>query len=198
MNVFHTREKSVLLTLFQSLIRSKLEYCCQLWVPSKIKLIDSIEQIQRSFTHRIDNTKEFDYWTRLSKLGIMSLQRRREKLIILLVWKLKNNLIPNDIDLEFAKCERNGKTKAILKPLPRVKGKLLSSYEESFLIKSAKLWNKLPSRLTEISSFAVFQLKLQNYLSFYPDLPPVQGYYHETKNSICDYRTVSYEAVFEN
>ena len=80
----------------------------------------------------------------------MSLQRRREKLIILLVWKIKNNLVPNDINLEFSKCQRNGRTKAVLKPLPRVKGKLLSSYEDSFIIKSAKLYNKLPSKLTNI------------------------------------------------
>ena len=157
-----------------------------------------LEQIQRSFTNKIDGMKDFDYWTRLSKLGVMSLQRRREKLIVLLVWKIKNNLVPNDINLEFSTCERNGRTKAVLKPLPRVSGKLLSSYEDSFLIKSAKLYNKLPSKLSDISSFSVFNSKLNKYLSFYPDLPPVQGYYHETKNSIRDYRTVSYESVFEN
>jgi hypothetical protein len=196
LNIFHTREKTTMLTLFHSLVRSKLEYCCQLWDPSQVKLIDSLEQIQRSFTHKIDNMKDLDYWTRLSTLDIMSLQRRREKLTILLVWKIKNNLVPNDINFEFAECKRTSRIRAILKPLPHVKGKLLSSYEDSFLVKSAKLWNKLPPKLTEISSFAIFQSRLQKYLSFYPDQPPVHGYYHNTKNSILDYRTVSYKAAF--
>ena len=82
LNIFHTRDKSVLIPLFNSLVRSKLEYCCQIWDPSQIKLIDLLEDIQRSFTRKIKNMYNFDYWTRLKKLGILSLQHRRERLII--------------------------------------------------------------------------------------------------------------------
>ena len=138
-----------------------------------------------------------DYWARLQKLGIMSLQRRREKLTILFVWKLKNNAVVNDINMQFCKNQRNSKVKAVLKPMPHVSGRLLSSFEDSFIIRSAKLWNHLPSELTEISSYNVFKSKLEKYLTFYPDKPPVHGYYHQTKNSIRDYRSISYESVFK-
>ena len=40
LNVFKTRNKITLLTLFNSMVRSKLEYCCQLWDPVKLKLIN--------------------------------------------------------------------------------------------------------------------------------------------------------------
>ena len=185
-----------MLTLFNSLVRPRLEYCCPIWDPSKIKLIDIIEQTQRNFTRKITNMDNYDYWTRLKKLGITSLQRRREKFTIILVWKIKNNLIPNDINLEFSINTRNSQIRAVVKPLPRSRGKLLSSYENSFAIRAAKLFNKLPSKLIEVSSLPLFKFRLEKYLSFYPDEPPVHGYYHNVKNSITEYRTVKYDSVF--
>ena len=187
LNVFSTRSKFVMLTLFNSLVRSKLEYCSELWDPIEIKHIDKIEQIQRNFTRKITNMKQFNYWTRLEKLQIMSLQRRREKQIIILVWKLKNNSIPNDINLEFEENKYNSKIKAVFKPLPRKTGKLQSSFENSFIIKGAKLWNKLPPNLTKISNIHSFRTRLDKFLKLFPDEPPVHGYYHKTKNSILNY-----------
>ena len=195
LNVFSTRNKFVMITLFNSLVRSKLEYCSELWDPSKIKLIDKIEQIQRNFTRKINNMKDLDYWTRLKDLQIMSLQRRRERQILILVWKIKNNLIPNDINLEFSQNKYTLKTKAILKPLPRRAGKMQTSFEGSFLIKGAKLWNRLPSTLTEINKLSSFVARLENFLKLFPDEPPVHGYYHRNKNSLLDYNIVT-ECVF--
>ena len=128
--------------------------------------------------------KQFDYWARLEKLQILSLQRRRERQIIILVWKLKHNSVPNDINLEFVENKYNSKIKAVLKPLPRKIGKIQSSFENSFIIKGAKLWNKLPSTLTTISNFHSFKTRLEKFLKLFPDEPPVHGYYHKNKNSI--------------
>ena len=161
-----------MLTLFNSLIRSRLEYCSQVWDPVKIKHIDAIENIQRKFTRKINGMHDLDYWARLKELNLMSLQRRREKLSILLVWKIKNNHIPNVVNLEFKKNPRNLKVKAILKPMPKVVGKCLSLYENSFCIKSAKLWNTLPSHLTEILDLNTFEKNLELYLKLFPDQPP--------------------------
>ena len=71
--------------------------------------------------------------------------------------------------------------------MPRVQGTILSNYENSFIIKAAKLWNKLPQNLTEIDVFTVFKKKLEDYLKLFPDQPPVKGYYHTTKNSLLNY-----------
>ena len=129
---------------------------------------------------------DLDYWTRLKLLQIKSLQRRREIQIIILVWKLKHQFIPNDIDFNFVQNKRNLKVRAVLKPMPKVKGKLSSIFEESFIIKAAKLWNALPSKLTDISDFSCFKIQLNTYLNQIPDQPPVHGYPHQTKNSIKD------------
>ena len=101
LHVFYTRDRVVMMTLFNSLIRSLLEYCPEVWNPHKNKDIVSIEQIQRTFTSKITGLKDLNYWERLKELGILSLQRRRERILITIVWKIKNGFYPNNINLNF-------------------------------------------------------------------------------------------------
>ena len=88
---------------------------------------------------KIDNMANLNYWDRLKQLDIMSLQRRKEKLVILHTSKIKNKFVPNDLKLEFKRNDRTSAVKAILKPMPRIKGSLLTSYENSFIILSATM-----------------------------------------------------------
>ena len=191
LNVFKTRDKYTLMLLFNSLIRSRLEYCCEVWDRSSINVINKIEQIQRQFTRKIRGLEDTNYWDRLKILNIFSLQRRRERQRIIHVWKLKNGLIRNDVKLQFKRNERTSRDVAVVLPLPKVKGKILSIYEDSFVIRSARIWNKIPSEITSVAKLSGFKIKLDKWLSGIPDNPPVNGYYHETKNSILDYFTTN-------
>ena len=173
-----------MITLFNSLVRSKLEFCCEIWSPSCIKHIASIEQVQRSFTFRISGMKTFNYWERLQKLGIMSLQRRRERTILLHLWKVKNEIYPNSINIEFKYHPRSSAFKAILKPLPKLKGKLLRQYDESFVINSAKLWNSLLPPLTCLNTLEHFKTSLDRFLVDIPEQPPIPGYPYVSDNSL--------------
>ena len=103
---------------------------------------------------------------------------------ILYVWKIKNKQAPNDINLEFSHSHRRSNQIAIVKPMPKVRGRLLSMYDNSFVVKAAKLWNKLPSNLSNIPTLVNFRRELQKYLSLYPDNPPIKGYFHSNNNSI--------------
>ena len=60
-----------------------LEYCCQLWNPWKAKDIQAIEAIQRTFTYKITEVQHLNNWERLHELKLYSLQRRRERYIII-------------------------------------------------------------------------------------------------------------------
>ena len=108
LSVFKTRERSVMLTLYKSLVRSLLEYCCPLWNPSKITDIQLLESVQRTFTNRIAGLQGTHYWDRLKILKLMSLQRRRERYIILQMWKLLHGLSPNEIGVQFKDKDRHG------------------------------------------------------------------------------------------
>ena len=185
-NTFYSRDRKTMLILFKSLVRSKLEFCCEVWSPHLIKNINCIEQVQRFFTSRISGLQNRNYWERLKDLKLMSLQRRREKLIITHVWKIKQNIYPNLVNINFKLHKRTNSIKAVLKPLSKIKGRLLTAYEESFIIKACKLWNTLPSELTHTNSLSSFKTKLNTFLITIPDKPPLPGYPHTNNNSLTE------------
>ena len=169
LNTFYTRDSTTMLTLFKSLVRSRLEFCCEVWCPHLIKHINCIEQVQRFFTGRISGLRDLNYWERLNNLKLMSLQRRREKLMIVHVWKIKNNFFPNSINLSFKLHKRTNAMKAVIKPLSKIKGRLLTAYDASFIIKAGRLWNILPGKITQLTSMSSFKVELNNFLLTIPD-----------------------------
>ena len=146
----------------------------------------------RYFTSKFADLKDLNYWERLKKLGVQSLQRRRERLTLLMVWKIKYSRVPNEINLCFVNTNTKSTSKAIVKPMPRIKGSLLTLFENSFAVKAAKLWNKLPANITNIDSFLTFQNKLDSFLKLFPDNPPIKGYYHLNSNSLLEYSSPNY------
>ena len=72
LSVFKSRDRVTILTLYKSIVRSHLEYCCPLWHPtSKIADIQELESVQR-----ISGLSSLNYWERLKSLKLTSLQRR--------------------------------------------------------------------------------------------------------------------------
>ena len=51
------------------------------WNPYEQNLIEEVENVQRSFTSKIEELKEFDYYKRLKQAKIYSLERRRQKIM---------------------------------------------------------------------------------------------------------------------
>ena len=56
LSLFQDRSKTTMLTLYKSLIRCRLEYCCPLWNPADIGSIQTIEAVQQYFTKRSEVT----------------------------------------------------------------------------------------------------------------------------------------------
>ena len=92
---FVSRDRLTMLTLFKSLVISRLDYASQLWSPHKISQITQIEKVQRSFTKHITGLRDLSYHERLQTLKLYSLQRRREKYCIILIWKIIENKSQN-------------------------------------------------------------------------------------------------------
>ena len=117
LSVFSDRSPVVMKTLFKSLIRSILEYSCPLWNGLTLENIRDLEAIQRTFTYKtVCPPYVQDYWDRLQYLQLMSLQRRRERYVILHMWKILNKLTSNDLNIFFFDSPRHG-TLARIPPL---------------------------------------------------------------------------------
>ena len=87
LRTFTMRHHQVMLTLYKSLVMSRLEYASQLWSPY-LKCPESFHQ-----TYLMNVLSS--YSKRLEVLKLYSLQRRREKYGIIYVWKIIEGLVPN-------------------------------------------------------------------------------------------------------
>ena len=74
---FSTREARTMMTLFKSLVLSRLDYASQLWSPHLLKSIYLLEKVQHSFTKHINGLRNMSYGERLKLLNLYSAQRRR-------------------------------------------------------------------------------------------------------------------------
>ena len=73
------RDKNIIIRLYKSLIRPKLEYCIQDWNPSLIKDIELLEQVQHRATKLIPEVAHLSYYERLKRLNLTTLERRRHR-----------------------------------------------------------------------------------------------------------------------
>ena len=187
LGVFKDRSKQVMMQLYTSLIRSRVEYCCPLWNPTKIADIQSIESIQRHFTRRISGMKNTNYWDRLKELRLSSLQRRRERYMIIHAWKILHGICPNDINMVFKDNPRLG-NKVVIPPLAKKATALAKTlYDNSFAVKAGRLWNTLPRDVNTQCKLECFKAKLGSFLDSFPDTPPTPGYTASNTNSLIDW-----------
>ena len=85
---FVNKDSAILLRLYQSLVRPKLEYCVQAWRPHVRKDIDLFEKVQKRAIRLIVRDKSLSYYQRLKKLGLTSLETRRLRGDLIEVFKI--------------------------------------------------------------------------------------------------------------
>ena len=107
LRTFITRERNVMLQLFNTYIKSRLEYCSIVWSPTSQEFINKIERIQKSFTAKIDGMENKDYHQRLKELKLYSLERRRERYMIIYAWEMLEGRRENLLKLRSRKIGRS-------------------------------------------------------------------------------------------
>ena len=93
LRTFRSRSKVVMMTCWSSLLQSRLDYCCQLWSPCDQASITKLEGLAKQFSSHITGMEGLDYWERLKALQIYSQERRRERYLIIYIWKLAMGLV---------------------------------------------------------------------------------------------------------
>lgn len=184
LSVFEDRSPDTMLHIYKALIRSKLEYVCPVWDSTKIEDIITLEGVQRYYTSKINTVYNLHYYDRLRSLKLMSLQRRRERYSIIMMFKIINGITPNDLHLQWTNSERRG-VRVKIPPIARdAKSKYVTMFDNSFRVRAAMLWNTIPAKLTVKPSMESFKNGLTAYLYSLPDRPPIQGF--PSRNSLLD------------
>ena len=170
-----------MLTLWKSLVVPILDYCSQLWSPSKVGEIQQLEDIQKAFTRKIQTDTKVDYWERLQKYHLYSLERRRERYQIIYMWKILEGMVPNltgRSQINGKSTFRFGRTCVVPPVATAAKTRLQRLRETSFCVKGPKLFNSLPSHLRNMTGVSHLQFKneLDKFLGTIADEPLVSGY----------------------
>jgi hypothetical protein len=90
---FLSRDRTTLTRAFCMYVRPMLEYACSLWLPHHIAYIRKIESVQRRFTKRFPGLAEYNYSSRLALLDLDSLELRRLRQDLILVYKIVFRLV---------------------------------------------------------------------------------------------------------
>jgi len=185
---FTTRDRCVMLTLWKSLAIPHLDYCSQLWSPSKRYLIQQLESLQKTFLNGIPSLRHLNYWEKLKELKLYSLERRRERYRILYTW----NIIESNI-LNFNYSDGNGgifcyqNQRVGRKCCVRFK----NIWKDCLSEEGPRLFNALPRSIRNLTKCSKdnFKNQLDRFLCTLPDEPLLPNYFpfrRADSNSIKD------------
>jgi len=146
--------------MFKVFVRSKLEYCSQVWNPITVAEIDKVERVQRNFTRRVLKNSTMTYHQRLAELKLESLELRRLHLDMSLVFKLLKNRLKVDWR-QFFKLKSTVVRVNRGHPLQIYKNRQINKINSQFFAnRIVDIWNSLPVEVINSPSIASFKNKL--------------------------------------
>merc|ERR1712035_20916 len=85
-------DENMVSKLITFLIRPKLEYAATVWSPSTKKHIRKLERIQRAATKLPQRLRDLTYEERLRILGLTTLEQRRERGDLIMVYRVMKGM----------------------------------------------------------------------------------------------------------
>ena len=149
LTTFRRRSLGTIKTIWKSLIQPKLDYCSQFWSPGDQESINRLESVQRHFLSQVtgEGSSFIGYWDRLREFKVYSQERRRERYMVIFLWKISQGMV-HGYNVDFTSvCGHGGRT-----ALPRAVVQSSSSLvrqarEASIGVKGARIFNLLPASI---------------------------------------------------
>ena len=181
LRTFKTRAPKLMILLWKSLVLSRLDYCSQLWSPTNKGDIQKLEMVQRSFIRKIDDMRHLDYWAQLKKLRLYSLERRRERYIMIYIWRILEHQVPDITSGKIFSINEGGRLgrKSSFPPISNnAPSEIKKIRYASLSVKVPRLFNILPAEIRNLNSCSVevFKRALDRFLTNVPDEPLIPGY----------------------
>ena len=182
---FYTRDCITMLTLFKSIVLSRLDYGSHSWSPFLIKHITQLEKIQRSFHQTYYRDERYALpWAVKEYRTLLSAENKikvRHYLNLKNYWGLAPNF-SNPITITFS--GRRGRSWVISHVNV---GRVGTLAYHSFRWRSIRLFNGLPMHLRSISSCSVlrFNTQLDIFIGSVEDLPCLPGFNNSLDGGDC-------------
>jgi ribonuclease P/MRP protein subunit RPP40 len=85
---FHYRDRHTFLRLYKQYVRPHLEFSVQAWSPWLVGDIERLEKVQEKAVRMVAGLKGKEYAERCMELGLETLEERRQKQDMALVYKM--------------------------------------------------------------------------------------------------------------
>ena len=128
--------------------------------------------------NRIKDSKlvNLNYWEKLQQLRLYSQEWRRERYMIIFLWKISQGMV-SGFTLEFSSVGRRGRTivpKTVVNSAPAA---VRRAREMTLGVRGAQLLNLLPANIRSMNTDHVdtFKNHLDVFLSCIPDQPTLTG-----------------------
>ena len=153
--------------------------------------------VQRSFIRKIDEVRHMNYWDQLKKLHLYSLERRKERYIIIYIWRILENQVPDFTSGKIYSINEGGRLGRKCS-FPNISTQASADIKKirysSLSVKGSQLFNIIPPEIRNINScpVEVFKRALDKFLSVVPDEPLIPGYTamrRTNSNSLLDMAT---------
>ena len=177
LRTFSRRSPATMITIWKSLVQPKLDYCSQFWSPGDQGSINKIESVQRNFVSKVSGLDGLCYWDKLQSLKLYSQERRRERYMVIFIWKLSQGLV-SGYQVQFSSTlGRRGRTAQPHTVVQSSPATVRRAREASLGVKGARIFNLLPTDIRNLDSISVdtFKAELDRFLANIPDQPTVSG-----------------------
>ena len=155
------KKKNVIVKLYKTLVRPKLEYCVQAWCPYLKKDIENIERVQHRATKLVGECAGLNYNDRLDKTSLITLEKRRMEGDLIQVFKLIKGIDRVDYN-KFFQLVDNSRTRGHRFKIVKVRSRL-DIRNKSFSQRVVNSWNLLPADIVEAETVNSFKNRLDKF-----------------------------------
>jgi len=158
--------EQTLMNLYKALVRPHLEYATPIWYPRYKKDKIAVENVQRRATKMVKGIRHYSYSERLRKLGLPSLEYRRDRADMIQVYRIQSGYDSLSSECFFPKPRDQG----VEYNLPRgnskkiYKGRVRTDLRaNAFSQRVVNSWNSLPENVVSAPSINAFKSRLNTH-----------------------------------
>ena len=158
---FNSRDTNLIRLLYTTLVRPILDNSSTIWNPHQMGVIRELENVQRRATKLIPSLQNLTYSERLQNLNLLGLSYRRNRMDLIMTYKILNENVLVDKDYFFTMNTSHTGSNGF-----KIYKKYNRTSTRRFTLSQQIInhWNSLPNDVVTSPNVLTFKSKLDNFM----------------------------------